>query len=276
MQRIDSNNMIGFPRELGNYVTNNKKNWYGYELLVINKPGAIFKIGEEFAKRNVNIVLFSHSDTKSDTALLFVVGDFTKSNTDPHHLVGILNDKRDIVLDVKFADVTGDIIYSYKMFPLLLDGVRVILFGPANMSGLVLELRRHMDPDIATGLLYHLGYTVGITTFNYYMKPRGYGVTDLEKILDMLRAILMAYGWCRISSHKIDIVEGKIVLEIEDLWECNVLKLANLSLGSSYFKGVMDGLFSTVLNKKVKCVETECISKGDGICKFEIGLKEDS
>lgn len=258
--------------EIGTFVTDRNKNYCSLEFIVNNRPGVIFRISQKFAEKNINIVQFIHSNTQEENSAIFVVGDFTDSKVSPEELLDELRRDSEYILKVKFADKTRNIYYSSHLFPITLDGHRVVLFGPADMHGLIYGLRKDLGVVMTNSLLYHLGYGVGEAIYEYYFKPKGYSPENLDGIMNLIDAILVSYGWGKLKGYLFD--ENKIIVDIEDLWECEIQKKIGTPQGSSYFRGVLGGFFETIYNLKMDIKETKCISKGDDSCRFEITLLE--
>ncbi len=259
-----------FTRDVGTFVMNEKKNRFAFELLVKNQPGAIFVIGQEFAEKNVNILHFAHSDTQSDKAAVFVVGDFSSADCSPEELLEHLKNNTDFVLEAEFAKKAGPVYYSSYLFPLQVDGKRTILFGPANLNGFLYGLRKNLGDGMALSLLYHMGFGIGEYIYNYYIKTKGYTFRNIDKIMEMVNAILVSYGWGKVSNFSLG--GNRIIIDVEDLWECEIQKENGDATGSNYFRGILAGFFQRVYEKNVEVKETLCIAKGDDFCQFEVHI----
>lgn len=258
-----------YSREIGTVISDGSKNRYGFELIVENKPGIIFKIGELFATNNINIIHFTHSDAGYDEAAIFVVGDFTGADVSPEELYIKLFENIPGVKDVKYAGKVVNYHYSRHLFPITVDGRRVVMFGPANISGLLMGLRRNLG-YAAPNILEHLGYSVGEELYHYYIEPRNLGINNIQTILDLIGVLVITYGWGVIK--RTSISEDKITMEMEDLWECYFYKQFGVDDTSRYVLGMINGLFASIFKKKVVVKEVECINKGGKTCRFEIHL----
>ena len=258
-----------FPREIGTFVNGEKDKVHAFELLVKNRPGAIFEVGREFAEKNISILHFSHSDTKRDTAVIFVVGDFSKADISPSRILRKLKKKK-LVLKAVYANRIGYVYYSRSMFPLTIDNNRAIIFGPANMKGLIYGLRRNLGNEVAFSLLYHIGFGVGEEIYLHYFRSKGYTYEWIDGIIQFLYFLLLSFGWGRIVSYEVD--DDLITIDIEDLWECDFQRERSEHIGSHYFRGVLAGFFQLVYSKSVDVKEVKCITKGDEFCRFEIRI----
>ncbi len=260
------------PYEIGTFVTNGDKNYYSLELIVKNVPGVIFKIGQRFAERNINIVRFIHSDTEGDTTVIFIVGDFTKSKVSPEKLYEELKRDSEYILEIAFSNKAGNVYYPAHLFPITLDNNRAILFGLANIYGLIYDLRKNIGVDTANTLLYHLGYGVGEAVYKHHFKPRKYSPDNLEEVMNLIDAIMVSYGWGILKNYQF--LGDKIFLEFEDLWECEAQKNMEDTYGSHYFRGILGGFFGSLFDTKADVEEVKCIARGDDVCRFEITLIE--
>ena len=258
-----------YSREVGTVISDGSKNRYAFELIVENRPGVIFKIGELFAMKNVNIIHFTHSDASYDEAAMFVVGDFSGASVSPQDLYTELKESVPGVKDVKFAGKVSNYFYSKHLFPITVDGNRVVMFGPANISGLLLGLRRNLG-YAAPNILEHLGFSVGEELYRYYIKSKNLDESNITAILDLLGVLLITHGWGVVRKAVCE--DEKIILEVDDLWECYFYKRFGVEDTSRYVLGIINGLFTSIFKKKVVVKESECINKGGSICKFEIHL----
>ncbi len=260
-------NVKKYSREIGTFISDGSKNRYAFELIVENKPGIIFKIGELFSNKNVNIIHFTHSDANFNEAAIFVVGDFTGADISPEDIYEKLREEVPGVKEVKYAGKVGNYFFSKHLYPITVDGKRVVMFGPANITGLLLGLRRNLG-YAAPNILEHIGFSVGEELYKYYLKSRDLTVTDLPHILELLRVLLITYGWGVVK--KAVHTDGNIVFEVDDLWECHFYKKLGVNDSSRYVLGIFKGLFSSVFRKKVVVKETQCINMNGSTCRFEI------
>lgn len=260
-------NVKRYSREVGTVISDGSKNRYAFELIVENRPGIIFKIGELFANKNINIIHFTHSDANYNEAAIFVVGDFTNAKVSPRDLYAELEKNVPGVREIKHAGKVGSYFFSKHLFPITVDGNRVVMFGPANISGLLMGLRRNMG-YAAPNILEHLGFSVGEELFRYYIESKNIPREDIESILNLIGVLLITHGWGVLK--KSEVKERSVTLEIDDLWECYFYRKFGIDDSSRYVLGIINGLFTTIYRRKVVVKEVTCINKGGNTCRFEI------
>ena len=234
---------------------------------MVDKPGVIFTIGKEFADKNINILLFTHSVPVEDRGVVFIVGDFSDATCSPSDLLEELRGNS-FVVKADLADKAGSIYYSSRLFPLVMDVDRVIIFGPGNIEGLIYNLRKNLGDEMAFSFLYHSGFGVGEAAYKRYFMQFGYMSSDTDKIMKVFDALLLSYGWGRMVHYEVE--EDVIKMDIVDLWECELNKKNREPVGSHYFRGILKGLFQSLYKRDAEVKETRCISKGDDVCRFEI------
>ena len=258
-----------YSREIGTIIGDGRKDVYAFELVVRNRPGVTFRLGQMFAENNVNILNFTHSDTREDEVLIYIVGDFSKATGKPEEILEIIQREEDIIIEARYAPSVSYSYYSRHLFPLTIGGNRVIMFGPANIYGLIKGLKDNLG-EMAYGILKNVGYAVGEEYYNYYVKAKGLTKDDIEEILNFLSAQLLSYGWARMENIKIS--RDRIEFDLYDYWECVVNKVGGERKTSSYMLGALYGLFEKLYGKRVVIKEVKCQALGDEYCRFRIDI----
>jgi len=260
-----------FPLKLGTMVLDGKKNIYGFELVVRNRPGILYVIGKEFKDRNINILHIMHSDTTKDVVNIYVVGDFSEAISSPEELIREFMENKDLFIKVSLAKKALDFIFSTSLFPIMINFNRVVVIGPAFIEGILHNLRKNLGHEMALSILYHLGYSIGQQGFTRYAVPLKLTPEKLDDLMALIDALFVSHGWARVK--KYEVRGNEIIIDFEDNWECSFQDKED-PFGSHFFKGVLAGIFQRLYNKQVEIKEVKCITRGDDVCRFEIKILE--
>ena len=241
---------------------------YGFEMIVKDVPGVAAKVTRVFAKYNVNIIkmMVSLRDEEGNV-LMYIVGDFSYATIEPAELRARLREAdEEHILEVYMAPKVGSTIYSDKIFPFKMGGTRIIAFGPANIKGLMVNLREKLGREVADTLLFYMGEAIGEAVYDVYFKRVKF--RSLKELLDMVHGLLVAYGWCRIVEYEAE--DNNITLRVSRLWECEFLRNKVEGPAGIYFKGVLKGFFTKYFGREAEVEELECIARGGSHCVFRI------
>jgi len=240
----------------------------GYEVELYDRPGVLKKVLEIFAKYNINITYIERYSALLGPAYFFIAADYTGLTISPYKILEELKRLKNYVKNVTIASQLGDIIYSSNIHIKDIGGERAITFGLSDMKGLLNGIRKKLGISMGSSLLYHIGYGVGKECYQHYTK--NIEIKDLNNLIAMMKAILNANAWGYITDYKVE--ENRLILRIENLWECETMKNETEAPASYYVKGFLSGLVDSFLNKKVVTREKKCIALGDPYCEFEINI----
>ena len=269
VKKVSKRDIETFEIDVGTIVSDRSRRLYGFEIIAYDRPGVAARISEIFARYNVNIVKIVNSLSDDEgKVLVYVVGDFSKARVTPDKLMNqLVRENKDYVLEVYKAPRLGSIIYSDKIFPLKIGDYRVVSWGPANLRGFLIDLKKTLGDEVACTILFHLGEAVGRATYESYISPID---SNLEIAVDVIRGLMIAYGWGKILEYEINEYIRRMVISVDRLWECELMEGKVDKPASVYFKGFLSGFFSKHFNRRVIVREIECVAKGDKQCTFEI------
>ncbi len=135
-----------------------------------------------------------------------------------------------------------------------------------------------MNDDVYTKLLEELEKVIGFDACHTLMKELGretgkrfakyYGKIRIdEKMVNNFFSIQVASGWMiKLDETSYDSEEQKVLVRCKSV----ISKYHKESKNSvcSFLSGMFEEGFTVFLGKKMKCVETNCIAKGDEYDKF--------
>lgn len=258
-----------FPLKLGTFVSDGDRNIYAFELVVWNKPGVVYAIGRELKKRNVNILHLVHSDAERDIVSIFIVGDFTEASSKPEEILRDFKENKNFIR-VSPANKVLNYLYSTSLFPIIINESRVILIGPAFINGVIHNLRKNLGSEMASNILFHLGYGIGEQGFARYAAPLNLTPEDIDVLIELTGALFVSHGWARLKGYKVE--DNRITVDFIDMWECYFQKMRGEAIGSYLFKGILSAIFQCLYKRNVDVRETRCITRGDDVCRFEITI----
>jgi len=260
--------------ELDELVLNNMivgKGIYGFHIRVENVPGVAAKISQAAFKREVNIVSFipSISGQEAETASIFLAVDFYGKIVSPTDFLSDLKNTPGVI-DVQLISpkAKGNVLVDDHFFPLVFSESRVILFGLASLSVLLVEARKVFSPGSFDSLMYHSGYAVGTRLFTVYVSK----IPDLtgREALELLQAFFVGAGWGR--SEIVRMTERSITIRFHDLWECEIMKGHVDKPASQFVRGILAGYMTLALRKIVEVTENKCIALQSPFCEFNLKI----
>ncbi len=227
----------------------------GYNILVNLKDDLeirdiYYKLRDHLRSKGVTPLTIYPSETINGKSILFMVVDREdKSEAYLERLIRKLPEEIPGIKSVEEARRFRNIIYSYRLFPIVLISNRWILMGPASIRTIACDLREEVGDKVAEVLLTLMGRKVGEETYDYY-KSLG----KFEKItdaLEFLKMILYMAGWTILEEYEVE--RNIIFMRFVDLWECWAGKESRACEDKPYFfMGAVMGFFSKVFNEEVK------------------------
>lgn len=112
-----------------------------------------------------------------------------------------------------------------------------------------------------------------------YKKVIGLEGISLEKSIEFLTQHASLLGFGKYNFVKFEDKPVNIIITSSNnplAIEYKILYGKSKEPIDDYFVGILEELYSSSLNKNLKCIETACIAKGDKVCQFEIKEKKKS
>ncbi len=115
-------------------------------------------------------------------------------------------------------------------------------------------------------LVYQSGVTLG--------RELGKGAAeaangDLNKFVEAVQQLLVTLSIGHLVIEKVDMDNGQIQLRVDECVSCAGISGAKQPI-CNFEGGLVAGVLSTFLNKKVKATETRCNACGDPTCGFDV------
>ncbi|MBO3799992.1 MAG: hypothetical protein FGF52_02905 [Candidatus Brockarchaeota archaeon] len=235
------------------------------ELYVRMKRKTLKNIVDLFHNKNiVELSGFLNLDMEKDEIVKGVLIDVSKLDGD---LAGVIEDIKRIegVLEVKFSDnVLNGLIIDELFFPLMVGGERSFTLRVESFGAILKRLYEKFGTGAAV-ILYEMGLGMGESKFKSVVS--NYRV-DKQTAVKIILAERSAKGWCISRLDEFN-SKGAVVLA-KDLFECMPFRDRQERPVSQLFRGYLAGIFQQLYGKNVNVTETECIAKGDNVCKFVI------
>ena len=243
------------------------RNLVGFEIVLPNIPGTLRHTCSLTEKYGLNIVYIEECGISKENDMFFIVVDFTDEDIDPETLLAEFRKDKDYIISADISPYLNDIIFPSKFCAKDMGGRRGILLGQGNMKGIILGTKKKLGEE-SDAFLYYLGYGIGEETYRMYAEPRDIG-DSTEGIL-LWEALVRGARWGDIIGY--EVMDDKIIIRLERLWECEIQKGLVDKPASHLFRGILAGFFEKLLGKKVAVKETKCIALGDPYCQFEINI----
>ena len=250
------------------YLLKREKDIVGFELVLKNVPGTLKAIATIPEKYGLNIEFIETCSVAEETYNLFLAIDFTNSNISHEELLEEFK-KEEKVVTVNIAPSLYNMIYSSRFCSKNLGGVRAILCGIGTMQDLIEGIREEFGEESGNAFLYHIGYGIGKKIYEIYggeMK-----IKNINEAATLLKALANGGAWGDTKEYNIDMEEGKIMVRITELWECEIQKNRRKH-SSNLIRGILAGFFKAFLGIELVVKERKCIAAGDSYCEFEINI----
>ncbi|MEM1554014.1 MAG: V4R domain-containing protein [Thermoproteota archaeon] len=215
-------------------------------------------------KKVVELSGFINLDLEKDEIIKGALIDISESN---ESLNEIIEDIKSIdgVLEVRFSDnVLNGIIIDELFFPLMVGGERSFTLRVESFGAILKRLYEKFGTGAAV-ILYEMGLGMGESKFKSVVSK--YRV-DKQTAVKIILAERSAKGWCIARLEEFN--NKNVVVFAQDLFECLPFRDNHDRPISQFFRGYLAGIFQQLYGKNVNVIETECIAKGDKLCKFVI------
>ena len=237
-------------------------------LVLLNVPGVLRQIADVFAKHNVNILSGIHYgplDSRENTWIFSA--DFTNADASPEKVFKEI-ENLDVVLSVEYGVRRfGKLLLSPFWIELNVLDKEVII----QKKSWLREVNRVIVEEYGSGaeaLVFHVGFKVGYRIVDHWMKASG--LTGKHLIILAFEAAKL-FNW--ISEYEIlelDLNKPDIIFRVWNLMDCSPFREGLSKATSHYFRGMISGIVSRIVQKQIVFVETKCLAKGDPHCEFRI------
>lgn len=263
---------MSHQRRLCNFIYKGEERLIGLEIFLKSKKDSFIPIGDierVLSSFNSKIRHIECSSCKEGETLVFIVVKVEAEDMELDKLVDALKkDLKDVSKVQLSPSVWNQFIFSRDLFPLTVGENRAAILDNVFLESMITGARESLGEDLAASLAYHLGVLAGREGFErYYL---GKNLADVDEVFRFSDAILGSYGWGRILEYEFK--KDALIIRIEKLFECEVLKDKVDKPASSFFRGLMEGFASKYFGSSVVVKETKCIAVGDPYCEFVVSI----
>ncbi|MDG6901931.1 MAG: hypothetical protein JRM80_08215 [Nitrososphaerota archaeon] len=256
------------PRGIPIFIFAPSRNVFRITSVHKNVPGSLLELLTEISKSKLNILSVTTSaipDAESATLTLVVEAspDVTlrdvKSKLRPSALVP----------SIEVEPAHSGLVVEDGHFPIIMSGGERLLLMRAD---LFVPMTASLKKTFGTGgdvILYQMGYSYGETAMQKFIALMGRDY--VQENFRELGKVYTALGWCKPTLTKLSPEQGEVEVEMEDSFECSGQR--SMVRGSQFLRGHMTAVMDVAWRKEFSSEETECISRGDGRCKFEFRAK---
>ena len=228
-------------------------------------PGAMAEVANLLYRRGVNILHGFHTVFPDQAEAIWGFFADIKNLTVEAERLREEMENLGSVIDVKTSGpIIDGLIVDELHFPLMVLNERSVLFKVRT----IMESFKRLCEKFGSGasfILYEMGRAAGEGKAKRILMEYG---LDKYTSLKLILAERAAKGWGVPEIEMFDDERMEAVIKVHELFECISSRGANREARSQFFRGYLAGLFGYLFNKPVSVTETECISKGDEICKF--------
>ena len=165
------------------------------------------------------------------------------------------------------ALATGDLSVSNR--DTLGAMVPIQLFQALRLIGMGTALEEMMGTG-ARALVYRAGTDLGRLIGQMVAQSSG---GDLNAFVAQLQDVLLKMSIGKLVIEKVNLPEGHITLRVDECVSCAGVTGASEPI-CQFEGGLVAGVLSEFLDKRVKATETRCNACGDGTCGFEVEISD--
>lgn len=253
------------PIDIGRIVGTHDREIIGFEVTVNDIPGALAEVSRIFAEYNINLVhlLVSRKIDKPYVDII-IFADFTGNEKLVDEVTERLMKSEVYVTEVKtFTKQLPNLIAETRRYPLTVLGKMVVAFREPILKGMLKAFVERIGRDETHIFLWHLGLSVGRETYFSYKEL---GAKDIEGLMKYTSIFTAAMGWAIVKD--VIMKKGGLTLQFLKNWECSISDEIR-GPRNHLMRGILAGMLSEHLGKKVEVRETKCIGMGDPFCELE-------
>jgi len=217
-------------------------------------------------KKIVELYSFQNTDLGKGEIVKGFLADISGSNDGARDLAEKLKNI-DGVLEVRFSDnVLDGLIIDELFFPLMVGGERSFTLRVESFGAILKRLYEKFGTGAAV-ILYEMGIGMGESKFKSIVSKHK---VNKETAVKIILAERSAKGWCIARMEELN-NKGAIV-SASELFECSPFRDNQDRPISQLFRGYLAGIFQQLYGRNVSVTESECIAKGDKVCRFIIQI----
>ncbi len=171
------------------------------------------------------------------------------------------------VLSYRVIHPHGRVLLIDKLFPIYHGEKRVILLYTSSLRSLREVMMKSLGLT-AYPVLRTVGIGIGEEFFNTIYEL--YGELRPEEYVERAAELLESLGFGRIEVVENNASDGSVVIRIYDHYECMHVEEVTDKPASVLTRGILEGFFSLVWERKSRAIEKKCIARGDKYCEFTV------
>ncbi len=236
----------------------------------VNRVGIANEITDVFAEKGINIVKITVPYPVPASHQEFVLAVIAEKcgGECAEEIASMLKQRVQGVNDVKIYRPYNRLLLI-DFHPLIAIGERTIVLPETAFRGLVMLLLKAWG-DISVGLsIRRLGKDIGA---NLYEKLSAYvSEEDLNVLSEMFIKTLQSMGIGVVEILSNDAMNGEVIFRIYENIECGNYGHTGKPM-SSFVKGIIEGFYTRLWERRVRVEETKCIARGDKFCEFTVSV----
>jgi predicted hydrocarbon binding protein len=243
-------------------------NSHGFSIVVDNTLGSLKRVLDELSKEDCNLIgLEGSSPPQSDVGKMFLVLELAGEQKSPKDVGNVLRMSKSVRSVKHIEPLTIGLVADSDHFPLGLipgRGGRCFVIREYFWRALFESGYDRLGAEATKVFLYNFGLSAG----------KGSVATTREMVHleaeDMLKIILhegKALGWWD-GKGEANVSRNHLVLRLQGNWEGELTK--KWKIGCHFVRGFWDEVVSELLGRRVRMIETACISKGSPYCELRL------
>lgn len=160
---------------------------------------------------------------------------------------------------------------EYETGRLTFKEVRYMLIRPDTVVDLQKAVEGLVGPEKCAEALLAGGYSGGSRSSRRYQEAFNYSAQEVVAFMCRMGG---AIGWGRFSLIELDATNKRLIMEVQDspfaeAYVRDEPSTAQLPV-CHMIRGVLAGMAAVIFGGDVASEETECVAKGDRVCRFVI------
>ena len=167
---------------------------------------------------------------------------------------------------MKENEILSEMVYDPQEGALRFKGVRYLLIRPETLASLQKAVESEMGSARAAETFFAGGFTGGQLSGQKYKEALG--LSDREAVAFMCR-MGGEIGWGNFQLVALDTQAQRLVVEVKHSPFAEAYGQGETA-ACQLIRGVLGGLGDGIFGGPVEARETQCLSWGDSVCRFEI------
>ena len=254
------------PKDVMSFVSLPKRKLAEFMVKLKNVPGALAETSDLLFRYGVNILTGMHIVTDPEFGYWIFFADFTRAREKTSQVAKELR-SLDKVLDVKYEEAENFIVESF-LYPVMSWDWRFVIMNAERLSASFTRIKELLGSGAAT-ILFYQGFEYG-ANLAYWIKESMDNIINPKELLEVIVKIYRTNGWGDAEISKMDLNSKECIVKVYNCFETLSSAVDTMNTTCDFNRGFWSGVFTKILQTRMKAEEIKCAGKGDEHCEFVI------